>query len=222
MIIGINGPIGSGKNEVAKILEKNWGFKAVGFADKLKQSFAALFDIDPKELEIIKNDPEARVSLAWSNRIEDIEGIAEFRSEKSITGREALKRYGTECHRNVFWHDFWIDALFHDYLTDEGDIFDNLAIYDARFNNELEKIRELGGINIQVRRPGHEFDPTHPSETSPNLELIDYMVLNNETLKDLENVVNDLVRSERLVNPALLGDSNNLSPSPSLQPALDS
>jgi dephospho-CoA kinase len=36
MIIGINGPKGSGKNEVAKILERNYGFETVGFADKLK------------------------------------------------------------------------------------------------------------------------------------------------------------------------------------------
>jgi len=31
--------------------------------------------------------------------------------EHSITGRQALQRYGTEGHRDVFGEDFWVDAL---------------------------------------------------------------------------------------------------------------
>lgn len=218
MILGINGPIGSGKNEVAKILEKNWGFKAVGFADKLKESAAALFGIDPEEWNIIKNDPGARVSLTWHHdELFDFGQVAQFAYEKSISGREFLKRYGTESHRDIFGYDFWVNALLSSLCENFGNysgVLKNFAIYDARFDNELEAIHKYGGVNIQVRRPGHNFDPSHPSEAHPEPGLIDHIVHNFGSLEDLEEKVNELVRSERLVNPALLENSDSRVPSP--------
>jgi hypothetical protein len=212
MIIGINGPLGSGKNEVAKILEKNYGFKAIGFADKLKESFAALFDVTLEDIELIKNDPSARVSIKWTKKNDD----HEWNYERSFTGRASLQRFGTESHRDIFGYDFWVDALIGS-LTPQ----DNVAIYDARFNNELAKIKQYRGITVQVRRPGHEFDPTHPSEAAPNPDLIDHIIYNNSTLDWLEIAVKDLVRQEKLASPGQSDDLNNLYrlPSQLLEPS---
>jgi hypothetical protein len=198
MIIGLNGAKGSGKNTVASILERNWGFKAVGFADKLKQSAAALFHIDPKEWDKIKNDPGARIILKYGAKWDDQDGSFQSYTEKSVTGREFLQRYGTEAHREIFGYDFLVNALLDDLKFNS--VSPNWTIYDARFNNELIAIREMGGKIIQVRRPGHNFDLAHASESPPDLDLIHYVVNNDGTFGDLEWRVNALVKEERLAD----------------------
>jgi hypothetical protein len=209
MIIGINGPIGSGKSTLANILKKNFGFETMGFADKLKESAAALFGIDPKDWEYIKNDPSSRISLKWEG--ENGPRPGQWWSEVSVTGRDFLKLYGTEAHRKIFWDNFWVDVLLD---RDNSHLFSgNVAIYDARFDNELSRIREIGGKNIQVKRWGHEFDPTHPSEAPPNPDLIDYLLHNDGTLEDLEWKINALVESEKLGVLRLSEQIDNLSPS---------
>lgn len=214
MILGINGPIGSGKSTVANILEKNFGFETVGFADKLKESAAALFGIDPKDWEYIKNDPTARISLRWEG--ENGPRPGQWWSEVSVTGRDFLKRYGTEAHRKVFWDNFWVDVLID---RENSHLFSgNVAIYDARFDNELTRIREVGGKNIQVRRPGHEFDPSHPSEHAPDPSLIDEIIYNDSTLDWLEATVKDLVESGTLGVLRLSAPRGSLYPSLSLPP----
>jgi hypothetical protein len=100
MIIGINGPIGSGKSTVANILEKNFGFETMGFADKLKESAAALFGIDPKDWELLRMIHLARISLKWEG--ENGPRPGQWWSEVSVTGRDFLKLYGTEAHRKYF------------------------------------------------------------------------------------------------------------------------
>jgi deoxynucleotide monophosphate kinase-like protein len=208
MILGINGPIGSGKNEVAKILEKNWGYTPMGFADKLKESSAALFGIEPELWNFLKNDDSAKISLEYKASKEG----STFLREISISAREFLKRYGTESHRDVFGYNFWVDALLD---RENSHMFSgNVAIYDARFDNELQRIREVGGKNIQVIRHGHDFDPSHPSETAPNPDLIDFTIVNSGTLKSLEYKVNYLVTKEKLQGRDLSAYSNILSPSP--------
>jgi hypothetical protein len=212
MIIGINGPIGSGKNTVANILEKNFGFETMGFADKLKESAAALFDIDPKDWEKIKNEPSARVTLKWEeSRVAEWGEVVTSYFEKSITGREFLKRYGTESHRKVFWDNFWVDVLLD---RENSHLFaGNVAIYDARFDNELARIKEVGGKNIQIRRLGYDFDPSHPSEAPPSPDLIDHIIYNSGTLKGLEYKINYLVESGKLGVLRLSAPKGILSPS---------
>lgn len=214
MIIGINGPIGSGKNEVAKILEETYGFKAMGFADKLKQSAAVLFGINPEKWEEIKNDPESRVTLKWGRTL-DVGG--EWWNEVSVSGREFLKKYGTESHRDILGYNIWVDALLGN-LTAQ----DNVAIYDARFDNELRAIKQYRGVTIQVRRPGHEFDPSHPSETPPDPDLIDYTIHNNQGLDELKYSVMALVESEKLATPSQLDAKDNPALSLLQQPVLSS
>jgi hypothetical protein len=59
---------------------------------------------------------------------------------------------------------------------------------DARFANEQQFIKDLGGYVIGINRPGPKSLDNHASE---NIDLTncDFVIQNNKTLKDLEEEI---------------------------------
>lgn len=199
MIIGLSGKKSSGKNTVGEYLERAYGFQCISFAAKLKESAAALFDIPPWVWDALKNDPSATVRLSTDSpgQVHD------------MTVRTFLQRYGTEAHRDVFGDDFWVDALLGDKRqaleTEDGQIVgyiandkiqrNNYAVTDARFDNELRAIRQLGGKNIYIERPGTDETDTHASELKPSPDLIDVTLYNTGPLDFLYLTVDKLAEN---------------------------
>lgn len=131
MIIGISGEAGSGKTTLAKYLVKAYGFKEVAFADKLKEMIGrALFDLSDSQL--------------YGHLKEHFDP----RYDKSP--REILQ-LGGELMRCIH-KDIWIEAAFRglDFGPDS-----HYVVSDARYVNELEKIRSVfcGDLWL-MRRPG--------------------------------------------------------------------
>jgi hypothetical protein len=170
MIVGLAGFKGSGKDTVAAYLIKEHGFERKAFADPLKRSVAALFDIPFADVDKYKNDDYIGVE------IRQISEVVKF-----LSFREILQRYGTEAHRDVFGQDFWLD-----YTLPVQGFYPGRAIVvtDVRFRNEAERVRELGGfmwfVDRMEVRPPYEL---HPSEVY-DFE-VDTIVHNNGTLEEL-------------------------------------
>ena len=179
MLVGINGFKGAGKDTIGEYLVEQYDFTRASFAALLKESAAALFDIDPAKWEEWKNNPKVQVWI--------IEGLSPI---KSLSAREFLQRYGTESHRDVFGYDFWVNSL-----LDTLDFPGRYVITDARFENELQAIRGMSGKNIQVIRHDTDFAVvgTHASEVRPNPELIDAFVYNDGTRDELYDFVDDVL-----------------------------
>jgi len=184
MLVGLNGLKGSGKDTVGDYLVEEYGFERLSFAAKLKDSAAALFDIDPKVWEAGKNDPRAIVSIDIV-----VNHIAQEQIKKSITVREFLQRYGTEAHRDIFGQDFWID-----YAVKGIDPNKNYVFTDARFENELTRIKQLGGYNAQIVRLWANNKDTHASEAPPPLHLIDYKIENDLGFDELWDRVDEFIK----------------------------
>jgi len=175
MLIGINGKKYAGKNTVGDILARNHGFRTASFADPLKRSFAALLDVPVAFIETFKSDPGAIFGIT----------VAEHQIVRAMTLREALQRYGTEAHRDVFGSDFWVDYAMAN-LPGDGEA---VCFTDARFDNELSAIIAKGGVNIRVERPGLDDSDTHASEADPDPALIGYVIENDGTIEELEEKV---------------------------------
>lgn len=180
MIIGINGFKGAGKNTVGSYLVNHYDFTEVSFAEKLKESAAAIWGIDSNKWEKWKNNNAMRVIIASEDYLDEYEA--------NVSVREFLQRYGTEAHRTIFGADFWVDHALKDIDTNEKIVFT-----DARFENELERIKSLGGYNLQVLRPGVFTKDAHASEVAPAQHLIDYAVDNNGSFEDLYAQVDDFM-----------------------------
>ena len=197
MIIGLVGLIGSGKGTVGDMLVER-GFAQESFANPLKDAAASIFNWDREMLEGITS--ESRIwreqeDIFWGERL----GIPEF------TPRLALQLLGTDVLRDHFHQDIWI-------LSMESRIKkapNGVVITDARFPNEIEIIRRLGGKVVQIKRgPDPEWWNVASKETERMPDLYpdihaseyswvgvppDYIILNDGTIQDLGNRVKDLL-----------------------------
>lgn len=95
MLIGMTGLKGSGKDTAAAHLVAVHGFTRVAFADLLKESLAAFFGITMEEIEEWKNDDSCVIIFQRPNGM-----------RSTMTLRQALQRYGTEAHREIFGTNF--------------------------------------------------------------------------------------------------------------------
>lgn len=208
MIIGLVGKAGAGKNLCASIIQyliwkdgvekninnsihysiedfiknKELGYrlskwKVVGFADKLKDIISIITGCKRSNL-----DDQKFKSTPLKNW--------------NYTPRELLQCIGTGLFRNQFNKNVWVNALMNDY-----DISKNWLISDVRFPNELEAIKDKGGITIRVSRNNKAyFNITqHESETALDTDYFNYTIENNKTVDDLVNKVKEILIKEKII-----------------------
>src|SRR5215471_10050535 len=196
MIIGLCGLKQSGKDTVAAYLVKNHGFERKAFADPLKRSVAALFDIPFSEIDKLKNDEEILVGIGKIGEPEYDQWI-QFMGTRAMSFRELLQRYGTEAHRDVFGDCFWVDIT----LPVQG-FYPGRAIVvtDVRFREEAERVQFLGGRIIYVQRDEAALveKDQHRSEDIDFANLIDGSISNNGTLEELYNAVEVIIATTPL------------------------
>jgi hypothetical protein len=184
ILLGLIGLKGTGKDTVAAYLIKEYGYERRAFADKLKQSAAALFGINSAEWETFKNDDNAWISLhAYENLL-----------VSKVTVREFLQRYGTESHRDIFGNNFWVDQVLPvgGYYADR-----DIVITDVRYPSEADRIKNLKGFVVRVVRGGSKKD-RHRSEAG-QLEIeTDYELDNNGDIKHIPNKVDGMLVELRM------------------------
>lgn len=141
MIIGIAGFQGSGKDTIADYLCNVYGFKRDSFAATLKDAVAAVFGWDRELLE-----GRTRESRAWRETVDT--WWATRLNMPGLTPRLVLQRWGTEVARRAWHDDTWIASLENRLNQAQNDI----VITDVRFPNEIQAVRNAGGVVIRVVR----------------------------------------------------------------------
>ena len=93
--------------------------------------------------------------------------------------------------------------------------FPNWIITDLRFPNELQAIKDRGGITIRVNRPvenypeNHKFNGdtqsaikiahNHPSETALDNATFDYTIINDGSIEELIEKVKEILTKNQLI-----------------------
>lgn len=187
MIIGLCGMKGSGKDTVAAYLVKEHGFERRAFADSLKKSVAALFNIPYHEIDKYKNDPYLCVKIVHRD--------VTFGGEVSMSFRNFLQRYGTESHRHVFGENFWVDYC----LPLDGFYTGRkIVITDVRFINEARRVRMFNGAIAEISNPRVPLDKDHHSSEVIDFQT-DYVLFNDSTIEDLNVRIETML--ENLASP---------------------
>lgn len=141
MIIGICGFQGSGKDTIADYLQNIYGFKRDSFAATLKDAVAAVFGWDRELLE-----GRTKESRAWREQVDP--WWAARLNMPDLTPRLVLQKWGTEVARKSWHDDIWIASLENKLSKAHNDI----VITDVRFPNEIQAVKNAGGIVIRVVR----------------------------------------------------------------------
>ena len=150
--------------------DSNWQIKK--FAYKLKQCVSIITGIPIEDLE--KEEVKNKVLGEEWNNTKFIPGLG-ITEDKTVdfvlTIRQLLQQLGTEVGRQIH-PNFWINALFADYKSNGNLAFERLdsserlpltndpndfmfpkwIITDVRFPNELQAIKDKGGIVIRVNK----------------------------------------------------------------------
>ena len=203
MIIGINGKMGSGKDTVAEIINKllitngETPFENKKFAGKLKTIASILTGIPVEKFE----DQEFKKSLLapeWGtvkeNSLNSITPFNDTKFNHLMSVRELLQKLGTEAMRDGLHTNVWVNALFADYKLTKP----NWIITDMRFPNEMEAVKDRGGLTIRITRPDSAKE-SHISETALDDAKFNYEILNDGTLEDLVKKVRGILVNEDII-----------------------
>lgn len=214
-LIGISGFAGSGKDTVGTIIQylscpnpgtsledilnepkyhNEWwldetsGWETKSWARKLKQICSIITGIplqnfDDQEFKKTYLGPEWGV---FHKTIKNERGYPIDVENRLITVREMLQMVGTDCLRNTFNYNIWINALMADYVPTEDGSLPNWIITDTRFLNEIDAIKKRDGKIIRVERKGFKPPNAHSSEMElASYKDFDCILYNNGTIEDL-------------------------------------
>ena len=195
MLIGIVGRKRNGKDTLARAisaagLQQGKAVAVLRFADPIKDTACRWFGFTLEQVS--GEDPDT-----------DREDPAHGAGGLSI--REILQRIGMAAR--LIDQDVYTRLLIREYQAKRSTTGDLLVVVpDVRFPNEVDAIREAGGLVVGVVREGAESDDDHPSETQVDraLELCD-LVFHNHTIEDKADrraIVSD--RAERQASRALM------------------
>lgn len=179
MIIGISGKAGSGKDTAAKMLEVLYANPDISYEDFSNKKYNKFADIITVHFaDILKETVQTLFGIGeWETDTQ--EGKKTTISWIGKTVRELLQGVGQGL-RNAIDPDLWVKALFANTVE-----CSNFIIADVRYPNELEAIKERGGILIRIDRKGAGAG-NHDSETAlDDYQDWDFHIGNNGSLKEL-------------------------------------
>ena len=162
-----------------------------------------------------KEEYEEEVKINWQTAYKTV-----------YTPRLLLQHIGTELFRNQIIDGIWVNALMSEYKPKEelvgttpeniqwGEVYPNWIITDTRFPNELQAVKDNGGLTIKIVRPKERelvlrnantlidtrktLEPEHKSETALDNAEFDYVILNNGTIEDLVNECRNIIKDYKL------------------------
>ena len=159
ILIGITGKIGAGKTISAKILEHAHNFQEYTMAGPLKS-----------------------IALALGFTYKEVNGTQEEKLVKNkywdISGREFLQKFGTDICRDILPNvinmnlnnrTLWC-RVFENYYNENKNLFPYMVVSDCRFKDELDLIKELGGVTVKIVRVTGK--PADNSEKPANNDTI--------------------------------------------------
>ncbi len=162
-LIGLIGYKQSGKDTAAEMLRKEFrGFEynRIGLFDSGKEEVALILGTSVAHIESNKGIPLVRHLLQW---------------------------YGQE-QKESLGHDIWVRKAAEKINKLRNEKLQLFVITDCRFPQEVQWVKEMGGLLIKLERYDGT-DDMHPSEQEVTKIQGDFTLRNKGTLNDLQREV---------------------------------
>jgi len=159
-----------------------WPFiKIYHFADPLKSIAVELFDLKPEQ--VYGSDAEKNTSTPYTQN----------GWKHQMTAREFLQYFGTEVMRDIK-DSIWVDYTMKRIAKEQSSV---AIIPDVRFPNEINAIKEAGGIVIRLTR--NPFESDHDCEKALDAESFDWDQFDHiiDNKGDIDQLLNDLNKLQK-------------------------
>lgn len=167
--IGLVGYSQSGKDTVADILVKNYGYTRVAFADKIREF---LYGLNPM------------VACSPTGYLQDLVNLVGWDAAKQEPQvRRLLQDLGNSARKTID-ENVWVTLALGNI-----DVNQRVVITDVRFENEAIMIKLMGGQLWRVKRVGVGPVNDHVSESELEGYKVDQIFVNNGTIEDLEALI---------------------------------
>lgn len=185
---------GVGKDTLATHLI-NHGWIQMAYADTLKEALMVLFNWDKS---IFDQSTKETIDTKWGTSPRQMCQLlgTEFLREKCSFLNTTIYHPVTN---EPFQATFHIKRVHQKILKIlENNANSKIVITDGRFKDEIEYVKWINGITIKIDRPtvlNNEYS-NHQSETYiTNLgkDDVDYYILNDETIENLWNKINNII-----------------------------
>ena len=215
MIVGFAGKAATGKTTAAKhmapLLDKECMIvpMAMVLRDEVEaflraigadESVPLVYGCQDDKVRVFHVDEQKALTQCtkWPHFIADPQDIQDRPGQTAVTVRRILQWWGTEYRRTEdpdYWTKAWgrkIEQLDLEQM--------HVLIDDVRFMNELNVVREHGGLIVKIERPGFDGANNHASETSlDEYHDWDEVLINDGTLEEFEGKVSRL--ANQLMTP---------------------
>lgn len=166
-IIGITGRARCGKDTLAGFLVDNHGFAKITLAGPIRRFVAELTGLTEAELT---DGPLKEAPLEWLG---------------GISPRRMMQTLGTEWGRNLIADQLWLVVAQRQIEKAKREGRPGVVVSDVRFDNEAEFVQGLGGIVIELTRPGAVAVEGHSSENGVRESLVDARIRNDGPMHSL-------------------------------------
>ena len=195
IVIGLHGKKRSGKDTFASFLAQHLKDKRVArtaFANPLKQMLTDISGVDFFSDEDKETHQVFTINLTkfqeYTDLLLDVSVFYQLDEFALLEGfgtlyiytskRKLMQFFGTDICRKYKGDLYWVNKL------DVPPDADVLIVTDVRFQSEVDKIKSLGGILVEIINPLIESTDTHSSENA--VLPSDWEVYNSGSLNDLE------------------------------------
>lgn len=169
-LIAFTGLATSGKSTAADHLTHRHGHTRLSFAGPIRQMLKCL-GLTAEDLQKFKETPHPLLD--------------------GKTPRWAMQSLGTQWGRESISPGLWVNAARH-WIDVERKAGRPVVFDDCRFDNEARTVRDLGGIVIEITRPGL-VRGTHESERGVSPDLVNFSIPNTGTVSELTSALDRLL-----------------------------
>lgn len=191
MIIALAGRKQSGKTSACEFISNAFVSNSLGmpkiynFADPLKSLCIDILGLTYEQCYGTDEDKNTIVNCHWDNR--------------QLTAREVMQIVGTDMFRKM-QRNVWSDATIRKIHKESPDL---ALIADCRFPNEVEAVKQAGGLVIKLNRNLYNSD--HASEMALDTERYNQnhfdLIIDNQSISLSQK--NELIH-QFLVNKGIL------------------
>jgi hypothetical protein len=183
-VIGIPGRKYNGKDTIANYLRDKYGYKQIAFAGPLKEICGKLFGFTNEQLHgSLKETPDNNWFGLTPRQVLQFVGTNMFRDHMSELNENFKNDFWLLCAKNT------MEQVFKEDPTAK------FVISDVRFPNEVDMIKQMGGVVLRVSRPSlnnNKNDDVHISELLIDELDVDYDIVNDGTKEQLYSKIDEM------------------------------